>query len=333
MGHSIADRLEASILTEDGKPDWKLKLKTLPKNTRDGYESRLRMFDKFMAKRFPDLNPERPHDKHLALFLISEYRRGVSGSTLKASSNAVNWRASAMGWDKVSGPYSNQALKGLGREAVRRGRGQAPSLDQGQIDHLIETVAQAGNAWSHRDSAIISTTYYGTLRISEALALDREQVRFLPSGEAELSILRSKTDQAGEGATVLIPKCAAAYLRAWIEFAGIESGPVFRSIQYAGFGETRVSGIRGRLSYYQANRMLKARAKRAGLGRVTTHSLRRSHTRVLAERGATDMELGIIGRWSSGSMAKHYAVHALSHSIVMRKFYPPRLKLRAVKSA
>ena len=160
-----------------------------------------------MAKRFPEVNPEDAQDKHLALFLISEFHRGISGSTLKATSTAINWRAAkALKRGKVSGPLSQEALHVLRREAALRGRGAAQSLDMDQIRHLIETTVEAGNAWSLRDAGVISTTFYGTLRIGEALALDQNHVKFLPSGEAELYIPRSKTDQNGKGTTVLIPE-------------------------------------------------------------------------------------------------------------------------------
>ena len=328
----IADLIEASVTTDDGKPDWRLKLRTLPQNTGSGYECRLRLFDAYMTEQFPEVDPLDADDKHLTMFLCAEYRRKVSGSTMKSAVVAVNWRAKVMDRSKVSARHTRDALKALRREAVRRGRGQAASLSEDQILHLIETTAKAGNAWSLRDSALFSVCYYGLLRISEALDLDRDDVKFLPSGEATLKIVRSKTDQAGRGESVLIPEIGVPHLRRWIEFAGIESGPLFRSIQYSGFGETRVAGARGRLSYYQSNRTLMRRARRAGLGKVTTHSLRRSHCRVLMEKGATDLELQKAGRWQvAGSMPALYSSHADSQAGVIRKYYPSRL--RSVKSA
>ena len=63
-------------------------------------------------------------------------------------------------------------------------------------------------------------------------------------------IRRSKTDQEGEGRTVFVPlamseeRCPVNALQAWLEIAGIGSGPIFRRInRHDGIvGDTALTG-------------------------------------------------------------------------------------------
>ena len=223
------------------------------------------------------------------------------------------------------GSKTEHALKVLKREGYDRGRGPARSLSESQIQTLIDSTATSRSAWSTRDTALIAACYYGTLRVSEALNLDREHVKFLPTGEADLVIAKSKTDQTGRGSTITLPEEGTRHLHRWIEFAGIESGPVFRGIQNIWDAQFKIKPTR--LGYPAALLIIKTRAKRSGLGKITTHSLRRSHTRNLAERGATLIELQRLGRWTDPSMPAHYSNHTGGQSSVVRKFYgTPKLK-------
>jgi hypothetical protein len=53
-----------------------------------------------------------------------------------------------------------------------------------------------------------------------------------------VTIRGSKTDQEHEGATIAIPRgdiaCPVKALRAWLDAAGIEAGPIFRPINKVG---------------------------------------------------------------------------------------------------
>jgi site-specific recombinase XerD len=82
-----------------------------------------------------------------------------------------------------------------------------------------------------RDRALLSAGYDTGLRASELVAIDVEHILEAIDPEARLlSIPRSKGDQEGEGATAYLSPRTVRALAAWLEAAGIETGPVFRRV-------------------------------------------------------------------------------------------------------
>lgn len=85
-----------------------------------------------------------------------------------------------------------------------------------------------------RDRAIVLLGFAAALRRSELAALEFDDVVFCREG-LRLAVRRSKTDQTGEGFEIAVPfvanrsLCAVRAVKAWIDAAGMTSGPVFRS--------------------------------------------------------------------------------------------------------
>ena len=329
-GLSLED-LERSILAGDQDRDWRRKLRARPAGTQRAYGSRLRVFDRWMAQRFPDVDPEQPKDQHVALHLVHEFRQGRTGAVLRLSVTSLRWRAKVLDQPSPIGFRTQDALDTLLRESARIGRTKrrAPSLSESEVDRLIRQAESAVVPWGLRDGALIAACFYGTLRASEALALDIQDIRFQPNGEAALRIRRSKTDQHGEGRNVTLIPTAADRLRRWTDFAEIQTGPVFRSIHRLPYGDYQIRSKR--LCFNTFHGLLAYRAIQAGLGRVSTHTLRRSSARALMERGATVAEIQLAGGWKSGSMAIHYASNPEAQGAVMRKYFSVAPKLKAVR--
>ena len=306
-GRLNLDDLERTVLAGDEDRDWRRKLRARPAGTQRAYGSRLLRFDRWMAKRFADVDPERPKDQHVALHLIREFKRGRTGAVLRLSTTALRWRANALDQPSPIGRKTRETLDVLLRELARVGRTKrsAPSLSESEMDRLFRQAESAVVPWGLRDGALIAACFYGLLRASEALALDVQDVRFQLNGEATLRIRRSKTDQHGEGRNVTLIPAAADRLRRWTDFVEIQTGPVFRSIHRLPFGDYQIRSKR--LSFNTFHGLLAYRAKQAGLGRVSTHTLRRSGARALMERGATVAELQLAGGWTSGLTAVYYA--------------------------
>lgn len=86
-----------------------------------------------------------------------------------------------------------------------------------------------------RDCAVLLVGFADAFRRSELVALTVEDITPHAHG-IELLIRRSRTDQEGEGRTVFVPlakseeRCPVEALQAWLELAGIGSGPIFRRI-------------------------------------------------------------------------------------------------------
>lgn len=90
-----------------------------------------------------------------------------------------------------------------------------------------------------RDHALLLIGFSGAFRRSELVALTREDVTFSREGVV-LRVVRSKTDQEGAGKDKALPygshvdTCPVRVLQAWIEKAGVVSGPIFRGINRHG---------------------------------------------------------------------------------------------------
>lgn len=90
-----------------------------------------------------------------------------------------------------------------------------------------------------RDRALLLLGFAGGFRRSELAALRVSDVAFTEDG-AVVTLRRTKTDQEGQGRNVGIPYgshptlCPVRSLRRWIEAAGIEDGPLFRSVDKHG---------------------------------------------------------------------------------------------------
>lgn len=83
-----------------------------------------------------------------------------------------------------------------------------------------------------RDCALLSLAYDTGLRASELVAVAVEDMLEALDPEARLlAIHRSKGDQEGQGATAYLSPRSVRAVAAWIDAAGISSGPLFRRVQ------------------------------------------------------------------------------------------------------
>ena len=158
---------------------------------------------------------------------------------------------------------------------IRRVHGQPPAQREPlTLDDLRALVRACGDDLAGlRDRALLLVGFAAALRRSEIVALDVEHVRI--NGVLRITIARSKTDQEGQGVVKTIPRladaelCPVRALRAWLDAAGIASGPIFRSVN-------RWGKVGARLSAYDVARIVKRRAQAAGLDArmLAGHSLR-----------------------------------------------------------
>jgi integrase len=90
-----------------------------------------------------------------------------------------------------------------------------------------------------RDRAVLLVGYAGGFRRSELAAIDWEQIESTDEGLI-ITVLRSKTDQEGEGQRKALPygsrsdTCPVKALSDWVETAAIEGGPIFRRVTKSG---------------------------------------------------------------------------------------------------
>jgi hypothetical protein len=148
-------------------------------------------------------------------------------------------------------------------------------------------------------------------RRAEFVALDRDDLTFLPDGTGRVLIRRSKTDQAGEGNTAYLARETVRLLNVWIEAAQITQGAVFRRL--VGWGR-----IGARLEVDSIAEIFKRVAAFVGMEPkdvegVSGHSVRVGATQDLL---ALNIDLASVmqaGRWkSSNRMPMRYGEHVLA---------------------
>jgi integrase len=127
---------------------------------------------------------------------------------------------------------------------IRRQKGTAhtpkQALTGAAMQAIIEHVPNTGGTL--QDRAILLVGFKSAMRRSELVALDVEDLTFSVGG-LHIHIRHSKTDKTGRGETVTIGRsgtalCAVAALEAWLKYASITSGPVFRTRQGRMFAGT-----------------------------------------------------------------------------------------------
>jgi integrase len=125
-----------------------------------------------------------------------------------------------------------------------------------------------------------------------------------------VTIRHSKTDQEGQGVTIAIARgdiaCPVKALRAWLDAAGIEVGPLlplFRPINKAG------TVAASRLTCRSVANIVKAYAGRAGFDASTFsgHSLRSGFLTSAAGKGASIFKMMDVSRHKSVDTLRGYA--------------------------
>ena len=273
----------------------KLLFASLSLNTRRAYEGALRAFDAATAG-------HEITDGLVADYLSGRFAAGRSPSACALTLAALRFRAKLRGTRAPIGRLTERVLVGIRRKGRDRGRGQVGGVGFAQATAVAVQAAACGDLSGLRDAALIDTMSDGLLRAGEAAALRIDDLTIQPDGSGHLRIRSSKTDPHGRGAVVYLGAPTVARVRAWLEAAGLEDGPVFpRLFRNDSIGQTG-------LSTNAVRRILKRRCAEAGIeGNISGHSLRVGGAQSLAAGGADLVELQHAGRWLSPQMPAHYA--------------------------
>jgi len=239
--------------------------------TRRAYASDWRRFSSWCEARGLEALPALPET--VATFLASEAEAGRRASTIGrrvAAIRAAHERAGAAA--PTSAPEVRVTLSG-----IRRKLGTAPERKAAATSDVLRSMLGTldGTPAGLRDRALLLLGFTGAFRRGELAGLDVSDLA--EEGEGlRVRVRRSKTDQEGRGTEKAIPRdprpslCPVAAVRAWLEAAGIQAGPVFRPVSKGGsVGE-------GRLTGRSVARIVKRAAARAGYDADTFggHSLR-----------------------------------------------------------
>ncbi len=183
----------------------------------------------------------------------------------------------------------SETLQGIRRTLGAAQPGKTPLLTADLIQVLAHLPSGLAGV---RDRALLLVGYTGGLRRSELAAFTIDDLGWVPEG-AVLTLRRSKTDQAGQGRKVAIPKgahvatCPVSALRQWLEAAGIVEGALFREVDR--------HGTVGELGIHRdsVGAILKRAVARAGFDPkgFAGHSLRAGFATQAARNGASAFDI------------------------------------------
>ena len=240
-------------------------------------------------------------DNLLANYITRLYQDGKSPATISKIVAAVKWTAKHHGKRTKDFHFeiTEKTLAGIRRKGKDRGRGQVDAMTWEEVEQVCALAETDNTVAGLRDSALIRLMSDCLLRISEAVAVNVEDVN------GALTVHQSKTDQGTTGVTgvtLYIGAPTREAIRRYCEAGNITDGPLFQRIRRG----DHVTG--GRLTVDGVRKIIKHRAREAGLeGKISGHSLRVGSAVSLAQAGASVVNMQVAGRWKSPQMPAHYA--------------------------
>ena len=248
-------------------------------------------------------------DGLLAEYITGLHAQGKSPATISQAVAAVRWQAKNAGI-KIVGEVTTRTLKGIRREGKDRGRGQVEGLTWADVERVCAFAEMDKSIAGLRDSALIRLMSDCLLRVSEAVAVDVEDLK-----DKTLIVKSSKTDQEGVGETLYVTSDTRRVINRYRAKAGIEGGALFRSVRRGDHVQA------GRLTARSARRQIIYWAELAGVeGFISGHSLRVGSAVSLAKAGASVVEMQVAGRWKSPQMPAHYAKAELAERGAIARF-------------
>jgi site-specific recombinase XerD len=247
--------------------------------------------------------------------------------SLPASPQVVAWHISAIACDGLSVSSVGRRLAGIAYAhklaklsppagsddvrvilaGIRRTLGTAPRRKAAATAERIKLMVDAcpPTMIGLRDRALLAFGFAGAFRRSELVALQVSDLEAVPDGYRVI-IRRSKTDQTGEGAEIVIPRGLkirpVAALQEWLQAAAIAEGYLFRAVHRG--GHVRAWGLRGA----DVAAVVKQYAEKAGLDpqEFSGHSLRAGFVTSAAESGASILKIQETSRHKSTDVLAGY---------------------------
>jgi integrase len=187
----------------------------------------------------------------------------------------------------IQGPLQG-AIRTNGRPAQKAAALTLPMLRQ-----ILATCDQSVRG--RRDRALLLFGFVGALRRSELVSLNVEDVAIVPDG-LRLRIRRGKTDQAGQGAEIGLPRgrhvetCPVRAFEGWQAVARRKAGPLFRKISTGdGIGDTALHPDAVR--WILAQRVAMAGIVVDGFDRLSAHALRVGFITAAYDKGVRDEDI------------------------------------------
>lgn len=252
-----------------------------------------------------------PSDESTMIRYLLAYAPTLNPRTLALRLTALSqWHVHQGFADPASTPTVRKTLAGISR-VHGKPKKKAKALPLEDMERIAIHLAGLDTMKAKRDNALLQIGYFGGFRRSEVVALEVPDVVWESDGIV-IMLPRSKTDQNGNGIVKAIPYgdgpcCPAKALRAWLDAAGITSGPLFRPITK--WGECGVQA----LHEASVNSILAACAKLVKLDyapQLSSHSLRRGMATSAYRAGADFRDIKRQGGWRHDGTVQGYIEEA-----------------------
>lgn len=255
------------------------------------------------------LLPYLPSTPETVILYISQLAARVTVATIKRRLAAINYVHREAGYPSPASTRDYFVIRGV-LNGIRRMCGTAlhgaDPLGRDAVKRIASACPDA--LLGIRDRALVLLGFSGAFRRSELTRiLEVADLTFTPQG-LYIRLPRSKTDQEQAGRTIAIGmgdhegSCPVRALRAWLNRAGIESGPVFRAVDHQ--GRPSVSALHPR----SISKILKRAAARAGLDprNISGHSLRAGMATTAATHGAAERDIARTTGHKTAAMVQRY---------------------------
>lgn len=260
------------------------------------YMSDWKQFCRFCAKH--DLNALPATNETVLLWVAECHGKGKKWASLSRSLTSINTIHTIQGFESIHTTSVRAATRGFkAKNGIKQKKVHA--ITWPELCLMIQGAwmfCDSKTAIEKRDSAVLSVGWSGAMRRSEICNIKFNDMEFVEQGVL-IDIIKSKTDQHGEGHTIAIPSinsrfCPVHLLNVWVEYLKdrkIIDGPVFRSLGMSG-KKFSTSNIGGELNPQSVNLIVKRYAKFIAKKKsdVSAHSLRRGFCTFAAELGVPE---------------------------------------------
>jgi len=204
----------------------------------------------------------------------------------------------------VENPIQNEFVRLAVRRMARKNgtrQKQAKGFNWPQIHLALQTLDDSPR--SLLDKALVCIAYDTLCRRSETVAIRVEDIYFSEDGSATVTIIKSKTDQTGEGTVKYLSHTSVDYLKQWLAFSEITEGYVFRGLN------RWHQVLPGALSGEGVTRSLKRVAQQSGIDieSISGHSTRVGACQDLVSAGIDMPAIMQAGGWKNPERVARYS--------------------------
>ncbi len=200
----------------------------------------------------------------------------------------------------VQHEFVRLAVRRMSRQKGTRQQ-QASGLNWPQIHLALQTLDNSPR--NLLDKALTCVSYDTLCRRSETSRIRVEDLTYHNDGSGHVLILRSKTDQTGEGTVKYLAHTTIKHLQRWLDWAQITEGYVFRGL------DRWCHVLEGPLSGEGVSRSLRRLARHAGLdiSKISGHSTRVGACQDLVAAGIDMPAIMQAGGWKAPERVARYS--------------------------